>query len=193
MVCERSDVFASSCAISRAFPTFSRRSVSSRRTEKKKVTVEFIVVGQESSTVEPAELQVPSTAAPTLPSVSPHERAKRIKWNTRIEDWFFFSVSCQCCRWCEARCPHRGHPLQRDEHGSLPGCTDTVYSFALANAVELFLVKVIKGFQPGPQDLKCLTVYLVCNTGVEVNNCNRFHYLLIFFLRDKPFNTNQKI
>ena len=106
---------------------------------------------------------------------------------------FFFSVSCQCCRWCEARCPHRGHPLQRDEHGSLPGCTDTVYSFALANAVELFLVKVIKGFQPGPQDLKCLTVYLVCNTGVEVNNCNRFHYLLIFFLRDKPFNTNQKI
>uniref|UniRef100_A0A8C5BUE3 Cytosol aminopeptidase domain-containing protein n=1 Tax=Gadus morhua TaxID=8049 RepID=A0A8C5BUE3_GADMO len=63
MVCERSDVFASSCAISRAFPTFSRRSASSRRTEKKKVTVEFIVVGQESSSVEPAELQCLANAA----------------------------------------------------------------------------------------------------------------------------------
>ncbi|CAL8403155.1 unnamed protein product [Arctogadus glacialis] len=63
MVCERSDVFASSCAISRAFPTFSRRSASSRRTEKKKVTVEFIVVGQGSSSVEPAELQCLANAA----------------------------------------------------------------------------------------------------------------------------------
>ena len=65
MVCERADVFASSCAISRAFPTFSRRSASSRRTEKKKVTVEFIVVGQEGSSVEPAELQVPPPPQPT--------------------------------------------------------------------------------------------------------------------------------
>ena len=69
MVCERSDVFASSCAISRAFPTFSRRSASSRRTEKKKVTVEFIVVGQESSSVEPAELQVPPQTSPNPPSL----------------------------------------------------------------------------------------------------------------------------
>uniref|UniRef100_A0A7N6C192 Cytosol aminopeptidase domain-containing protein n=1 Tax=Anabas testudineus TaxID=64144 RepID=A0A7N6C192_ANATE len=48
MVCERSDVFASSCAIARAFPIFSRRSSSSRRTEKKHVTVEFVILGQDS-------------------------------------------------------------------------------------------------------------------------------------------------
>ncbi|KAG7252899.1 hypothetical protein CRUP_003957, partial [Coryphaenoides rupestris] len=63
MVCERADVFASSCAISRAFPIFSRRSASSRRAEKKQVTVEFIIVGQDSSSVEQAELQCLSNAA----------------------------------------------------------------------------------------------------------------------------------
>uniref|UniRef100_A0A3Q2DV42 Aminopeptidase like 1 n=1 Tax=Cyprinodon variegatus TaxID=28743 RepID=A0A3Q2DV42_CYPVA len=44
VVCERSDVFASACAIARAFPLFTRRSAASRRTEKKHVTVEFVVV-----------------------------------------------------------------------------------------------------------------------------------------------------
>uniref|UniRef100_A0A8C2KSX1 Aminopeptidase like 1 n=1 Tax=Cyprinus carpio TaxID=7962 RepID=A0A8C2KSX1_CYPCA len=48
MVCERSDVFASACAIARAFPLFTRRSASSRRTEKKHVTVEFVTVGQDN-------------------------------------------------------------------------------------------------------------------------------------------------
>lgn len=58
MVCERSDVFASSCAIARAFPIFSRRSASIRRTEKKRVTVEFIIVGPDGSPLDAAELEV---------------------------------------------------------------------------------------------------------------------------------------
>lgn len=58
MVCERSDVFASSCAMARAFPIFSRRSASSRRTEKKHVTVEFLIVGQDANPLEAAELEV---------------------------------------------------------------------------------------------------------------------------------------
>lgn len=58
MVCERSDVFASCCAMARAFPIFSRRSASSRRTEKKHVTVEFVIVGQDANPLEAAELEV---------------------------------------------------------------------------------------------------------------------------------------
>lgn len=63
MVCERSDVFASACAISRAFPIFSRRSSSTRRTEKKHVTVEFLIVGQDNGSLEQAELECLSSAA----------------------------------------------------------------------------------------------------------------------------------
>lgn len=58
MVCEHSDVFASSCAIARAFPIFSRRSSSSRRAEKKNVSVEFLIVGQDSSPLDVTELEV---------------------------------------------------------------------------------------------------------------------------------------
>lgn len=58
MVCERSDVFASSCAIARAFPIFSRRSSSSRRAEKKHVTVEFVIAGQDNSALDVVELEV---------------------------------------------------------------------------------------------------------------------------------------
>lgn len=58
MVCERSDVFASSCAIARAFPIFSRRSSSSRRAEKKHVTVEFVIAGQDNSPLDAVELEV---------------------------------------------------------------------------------------------------------------------------------------
>lgn len=57
MVCEHSDVFASSCAIARAFPIFSRRSSASRRTEKKNVSVEFLIVGQDSGPLDVAELE----------------------------------------------------------------------------------------------------------------------------------------
>uniref|UniRef100_A0AAX7TCC2 Cytosol aminopeptidase domain-containing protein n=1 Tax=Astatotilapia calliptera TaxID=8154 RepID=A0AAX7TCC2_ASTCA len=63
MVCERSDVFASCCAMARAFPIFSRRSASSRRTEKKHVTVEFVIVGQDANPLEAAELECLSNAA----------------------------------------------------------------------------------------------------------------------------------
>ncbi|RXN09016.1 putative aminopeptidase NPEPL1 [Labeo rohita] len=57
MVCERSDVFASACAIARAFPLFTRRSASSRRTEKKHVTVEFLTVGQDNGPLEVSTLE----------------------------------------------------------------------------------------------------------------------------------------
>uniref|UniRef100_A0AAZ3NMK2 Cytosol aminopeptidase domain-containing protein n=1 Tax=Oncorhynchus tshawytscha TaxID=74940 RepID=A0AAZ3NMK2_ONCTS len=63
VVCERSDVFASACAIARAFPIFSRRSASSRRTEKKEVTVEFITVGQDNGPLDPTILQCLANAA----------------------------------------------------------------------------------------------------------------------------------
>ncbi|ETE71194.1 putative aminopeptidase NPEPL1, partial [Ophiophagus hannah] len=52
MVCERSEVFASACAIARAFPLFTLRSSSSRRIEKKTVVVEFFLIGQNNGPVE---------------------------------------------------------------------------------------------------------------------------------------------
>lgn len=58
MACERSDVFASACALARAFPLFTHRSGASRRTEKKTVTVEFFLVGQDNGPVEVSTLQV---------------------------------------------------------------------------------------------------------------------------------------
>ncbi|XP_069507160.1 probable aminopeptidase NPEPL1 isoform X2 [Ambystoma mexicanum] len=63
MVCERSEVFASACAISRAFPLFTRRSCSARRTEKKKVTIEFLLVGQGNGPLEVATLKCLESAA----------------------------------------------------------------------------------------------------------------------------------
>ncbi|KAJ7337186.1 putative aminopeptidase npepl1 [Desmophyllum pertusum] len=44
VVCERSDAFASACAIARAFPTFSRKT-SKAKIRSKTVTVEFVLVG----------------------------------------------------------------------------------------------------------------------------------------------------
>lgn len=58
MVCERSEVFASACALARAFPLFTHRSSASRRTEKKTVTVEFFLVGQNNGPIEVATLKV---------------------------------------------------------------------------------------------------------------------------------------
>lgn len=58
MVCERTEVFASACAIARAFPLFSRRSAASRRTESKLVTVEFITVGQDNGPLDLTTLEV---------------------------------------------------------------------------------------------------------------------------------------
>lgn len=57
MLCELSDVFASACAIARAFPLFSRRSASCTM-EKKRVTVEFVIVGQETNHLDPSMLEV---------------------------------------------------------------------------------------------------------------------------------------
>lgn len=58
MVCERSEVFASACALARAFPLFTHRFSASRRTEKKTVTVEFFLVGQNNGPMEVATLKV---------------------------------------------------------------------------------------------------------------------------------------
>ncbi|KAF7659636.1 hypothetical protein LDENG_00295000 [Lucifuga dentata] len=63
MVCKHSDVFASACAIARTFPIFSRRSASSRRAEKKHVTVEFVIVDRDGGRLDPAELECLSNAA----------------------------------------------------------------------------------------------------------------------------------
>ncbi|XP_058859446.1 probable aminopeptidase NPEPL1 [Acipenser ruthenus] len=63
MVCERSEVFASACAIARAFPLFTRRSSATRRTDKRVVTVEFIIVGQDSGPVDAPTLECLSNAA----------------------------------------------------------------------------------------------------------------------------------
>ncbi|XP_031423744.1 probable aminopeptidase NPEPL1 [Clupea harengus] len=63
VVCERSDVFASACAVSRAFPVFTRRSSSSRRAEKKQVTVEFITVGNNNGPLDSSTLKCLNNAA----------------------------------------------------------------------------------------------------------------------------------
>ncbi|XP_005993620.1 probable aminopeptidase NPEPL1 [Latimeria chalumnae] len=63
MVCERTEVFASACAISRAFPLFTRRSNASRRTEKRTVVVEFLLVGQNNGPVEVKTLECLASAA----------------------------------------------------------------------------------------------------------------------------------
>lgn len=57
MVCERTEIFASACAIARAFPLFTRRSSASKRTEKRIVPVEFILVGQNNGPLEVATLE----------------------------------------------------------------------------------------------------------------------------------------
>ncbi|XP_038606197.1 probable aminopeptidase NPEPL1 [Tachyglossus aculeatus] len=62
MVCERSEVFASACALARAFPLFTHRSSASRRTEKKTVTVEFFLVGQNNGPVEVSTLKCLTSA-----------------------------------------------------------------------------------------------------------------------------------
>lgn len=58
VVCEQQDVFASACALARAFPLFSRRSGTSRRPEKRTVAVEFFLVGQDNGPMEVSTLQV---------------------------------------------------------------------------------------------------------------------------------------
>ncbi|OCT62470.1 hypothetical protein XELAEV_18043552mg [Xenopus laevis] len=57
MVCEQSDLFASACAIARAFPLFTRRSSASRRADKKKVVVEFLLTGQNNGPMELSTLK----------------------------------------------------------------------------------------------------------------------------------------
>lgn len=67
MVCDRSDVFASACAIARAFPIFTRRSSASRKAEKKQVTVELLTVGPDSSPLAAVETEVRLGEEPMSP------------------------------------------------------------------------------------------------------------------------------
>ncbi|KAG9474476.1 probable aminopeptidase NPEPL1 [Eleutherodactylus coqui] len=57
MVCERSEVFASACAIARTFPLFTRRSSASRHAEKKSIAIEFLLVGQNNGPMEVTTLK----------------------------------------------------------------------------------------------------------------------------------------
>ncbi|XP_053309401.1 probable aminopeptidase NPEPL1 [Spea bombifrons] len=63
MVCERSEVFASACAVSRAFPLFTRRSSASRRAEKKTVAVEFLLTGQNNGPLDTSTLKCLESAS----------------------------------------------------------------------------------------------------------------------------------
>ncbi|KAM4692243.1 putative aminopeptidase NPEPL1 [Rhinophrynus dorsalis] len=57
LVCERSEVFASACAIARSFPLFTRRSSASRRSDKKSVVVEFLLTGQNNGPIDVTTLK----------------------------------------------------------------------------------------------------------------------------------------
>ena len=55
MVCDKENVFASACAIGRAFPLFSRKSGYMSKTTKRVVTVEFVLAEGGSLTDEEIE------------------------------------------------------------------------------------------------------------------------------------------
>uniref|UniRef100_S4R664 Aminopeptidase like 1 n=1 Tax=Petromyzon marinus TaxID=7757 RepID=S4R664_PETMA len=63
VVCERADVLACCGAVSRTFPLFSRRSVVTRRAEKRSVSVEFILVGLNNGPLDTGALQCLSSLA----------------------------------------------------------------------------------------------------------------------------------
>ena len=55
MVCEKANVFASACAIGRAFPLFSRKSGYMSKTTKRVVTVEFVLTDGGTLTEDEAQ------------------------------------------------------------------------------------------------------------------------------------------
>lgn len=65
VVCERSDAFASGCAIARAFPTFSRKSSKVKMTPKT-VTVEFVLVGKDDSPITTEDAECMSAVAESI-------------------------------------------------------------------------------------------------------------------------------
>lgn len=132
MVCERSDVFASSCAIARAFPIFSRRSSSSRRPEKKHVTVEFVIIGQENSPLDVSELKVLLFSDFFILITS---GPFRMQHKHVIQPLLSCSVSRQCCWWGATGSSHCGHTMQWDEYRSLPRCKFNCSSFGIFAAI----------------------------------------------------------
>ncbi|XP_020628724.1 probable aminopeptidase NPEPL1 [Orbicella faveolata] len=65
VVCERSDAFASACAIARAFPTFSRKS-SKAKLMPKTVTIEFVLVGKNDSPITSEDVECMSAVAESI-------------------------------------------------------------------------------------------------------------------------------
>ncbi|XP_077982867.1 putative aminopeptidase NPEPL1 [Glandiceps talaboti] len=67
LVCERSDVFASACAVARAFSLFSRKSGSTKSSKARTVTVEFVLVGAgKDNPLTEAEAQALETTANSI-------------------------------------------------------------------------------------------------------------------------------
>uniref|UniRef100_UPI00398EF5D7 probable aminopeptidase NPEPL1 n=1 Tax=Pristiophorus japonicus TaxID=55135 RepID=UPI00398EF5D7 len=63
LVCESAEVFASACALTRAFPLFTRRTGLPEQGEKLTVTVEFILVGENTDPLTESTLACLSSAA----------------------------------------------------------------------------------------------------------------------------------
>lgn len=60
IVCEREDVFASGCAVARAFPLYSRKS---KQLNSHSVSVEFVIVGGVNNSVSAADIECLENAA----------------------------------------------------------------------------------------------------------------------------------
>lgn len=72
LVCERSEAFASGCAVARAFPTYSRKTDagSEERTTASTVRVEFLLVGQAALPLTDVECRMMDTAAESIRTVA---------------------------------------------------------------------------------------------------------------------------
>ncbi|XP_066575200.1 probable aminopeptidase NPEPL1 isoform X2 [Amia ocellicauda] len=66
VVCERTSVFASACAIARAFPLFSRCSGQSTPSESQKVTAEFLCLAPDNEPLSTATLMCLSSVAESI-------------------------------------------------------------------------------------------------------------------------------
>ncbi|XP_018596538.2 probable aminopeptidase NPEPL1 [Scleropages formosus] len=66
VVCEKSSVFASACAVARAFPLFSRKSERSSSREDRRVTVEFFCVEPRGERLSNSALECLSRAAQSV-------------------------------------------------------------------------------------------------------------------------------
>jgi len=63
IVCERSDMYASACAVARAYPTYSRKTATGTATTDYTVTVEFILVGSGDLPITHEDVQIMNESA----------------------------------------------------------------------------------------------------------------------------------